>query len=71
MTTTKDIKVEKSGTTAGTGKWWTYTRAGGYDTDIMTLVKSNGDKVIHCSANNTTVKPEVLEACKTVRAYPK
>lgn len=70
MTTTKDVKIQGSGNLQGTGKWWTYKR-GNYDVDVKAMAKSNGNKVINCAANNQDVKPEVLEACKTVRAYPK
>jgi hypothetical protein len=68
--TSKDIKVESSGKTAGTGQWWVY-KQGNYDTTVLATVKSNGNKAIRCSPNNTVVKPEVIEACKSLRAYPK
>jgi hypothetical protein len=69
LKTGKGIKIESSGKTAGTGQWWVYTQDG--TNQVSALVKSNGDKAIHCSPNNTSVAPEVIAACKSVRAYPK
>jgi hypothetical protein len=59
-----------SGKTGGTGQWWVYKDRSGTQT-ILATAKSNGDKAIRCSPNNSTVTPEVIEACKTIRAYPK
>jgi hypothetical protein len=64
-----DIKVESSGLTGGTGKWWVTTRTGG-NRNIWAVAKSNGNRSISCSANNTFVAPAVIEACKSIRAYP-
>ncbi len=60
---------DSTGATAGTGKWWVY-KQGGTD-QVLSVVKSNGDKALRCTPNNTVVKPEVIAACKTLRAYPK
>jgi hypothetical protein len=62
----KDIKMGTSGETAGEGKWWIF-KNGGYDS-VISLTKSNGDKAIKCSGDDGT--PGV-DACKSIRAYPK
>jgi hypothetical protein len=69
MATGTDIKVEASGATAGGGKWWSYTNSG--SKAFSSTTKSNGNKSLHCSPNNTNIAPEVMDACKSIRAYPK
>ncbi len=64
-------KVESSGKTAGTGQWWVYTRTEINGAQVMSTVKSNGDKALRCTPNNMQVAPEVIAACKSLRAYPK
>ncbi len=61
--------LESSGPMTGTGKWWSYTNQG-YKS-FKAMVKSNGDKTIFCEPTNTVVVSEVIEICKTLRAYPK
>ncbi len=65
------FKVTANGKTAGTGQWWVYTRTGSTDSEVLSSVKSNGNKSLRCTPNNTVVAPEVIAACKSLRAYPK
>lgn len=69
MTTSESIKVDGTGATLGGGKWWSYTNSG--SKGFSSVTKSNGNKAIGCNPNNTNVAPEVIEACKSIRAYPK
>jgi hypothetical protein len=62
-------KVESSGPMPGTGKWWQFTNQG-YKS-FKALVKSNDDKPIFCTGSNTEPSKEVMDICKTLRAYPK
>jgi len=71
FTSMSSIKVTSTGKTAGTGQWWVYTRADSTNSEVLSSVKSNGDKALRCTANNTVVTPEVVAACKSLRAYPK
>lgn len=69
--TMSGMKVVSTGKTASTGQWWEFTRAGSTSSEVLSSVKSNGDKSLRCMANNTVVAPEVIAACKSLRAYPK
>ena len=61
-------KIDASGKTASEGQWWVYSQGGKF---VKAVAKSNSNKAIICESNNTNVTPEVIEACKTIRAYPK
>ncbi len=65
------MKTTATGQTSGTGQWWVYARTGSTTSEVLATVKSNGDKALRCTANNTVVAPEVIAACKSLRAYPK
>ena len=67
MGESKSIKIESTDKTAGAGKMWLYTNQG--YTSVSSMTKSNGDKAIHCESNDR--KPGIIEACKSIRAYPK
>ena len=66
---TSKAKLESSGPMTGTGKWWSFTNQG-YKS-FKAMVKSNGDKAIFCEPTNMEVAQEVIDICKTLRAYPK
>jgi hypothetical protein len=36
---------------------------------VQSETKSNGNQVIKCQANDR--KPAIIDACKSIRAYPK
>lgn len=61
-------KIEATGKTASEGQWWVYTQGTKF---VKAVAKSNSGKAIICEHNNTNVTPEVIEACKSIRAYPK
>lgn len=65
----ESIKVDGSGATLGGGKWWSFTNSG--SKGFSSITKSNGNKAIGCNPNNTNIAPEVIKACKSIRAYPK
>ncbi|CAN5636243.1 hypothetical protein BH09MYX1_BH09MYX1_30840 [soil metagenome] len=67
MGESKTLKIESSGKTAADGKWWLYTDQG--YTEVGSETKSNGNNVIHCQSNDR--KPGIIDACKSIRAYPK
>lgn len=63
--------VESTGGTPGQSKWWIFTdKASGSAKNIVVTAKANGNKSLRCSPNNTVVAPEVMDACKSIRAYP-
>lgn len=62
------VKAEANGATAGGGKWWVYTMGG--NKRVQSDTKSKANKVIACFAQVDS-NPEVIEACKSVRPYPK
>lgn len=62
------VKAQGNGATAGGGKWWVFTMGG--SKRVLSDTKSNANKVINCSGVVQTA-PEVIEACKSVRAFPK
>lgn len=62
------VKPEGHGATAGGGKWWVVTM--GSSKRVVSDTKSNANKVISCSGA-VEKAPEIIEACKSVRAYPK
>ncbi len=63
----KSIKLESSGKTAGDGKWWLYMNDS--YASVLSYTKSNGNKVIKCSSSDR--QPGIIDACKSIRAYPK
>lgn len=62
------VKPQGNGATAGGGKYWVFTMGG--SKRIVSDTKSNANKVINCSGVVETA-PEIIEACKSVRAFPK
>jgi len=62
------VKAEGNGATAGGGKWWVYTMGG--HKRVQSDTKSNANKVIACFGE-VDANPEMIEACKSIRAYPK
>lgn len=67
MAESKTMKIESSGKTDAGGKWWLYTDQG--YTGVSSETKSNGNMVINCQSNDR--KPGIIDACKSIRAYPK
>ena len=67
MKESKNIKIESSGATPAGGKFWIFNNQG-YDS-VQSSTKSNDNKVIKCDSNDR--KPAIIEACKSIRAYPK
>ena len=66
MKESKNIKIESSGATAAGGKFWLYDNQG--YSSVQSSTKSNGNKVIKCDSNDR--KPAIIDACKSIRAYP-
>lgn len=62
------VKPQGNGATAGGGKWWAFAMGG--SKRVLSDTKSNAGKVISCSGD-VDKAPEIIEACKSVRAYPK
>lgn len=62
------VTAVANGATAGGGKWWVYTMGG--NKRVQSDTKSKGGKPVRCFAQVDT-NPEIIEACKTVRPFPK
>lgn len=63
------VKPQGNGATAGGGKYFVFTMGG--SKRVVSDTKSNANKVINCSGAVPDAAPEIIEACKSVRAHPK
>jgi hypothetical protein len=66
----KDKKVLSSGATTGNaGKWWLVEWSG--TKKMVTTVKTPDGKAVKCDVQNTMPSQGAIDACKTLRPYPK
>jgi hypothetical protein len=66
-----DTTIQSTGGTPGESKWWITQDKGFSYKVVRAIAKSNGNKAIICSPTSTgDLAPEIVEACKSVRAYP-